>query len=97
MRKTHSEVLSFVQFYNFHPKFVHHFSDLTTPLTDLLRKSKLAIIVGWCPASKGAIETLRLRWISAPCRTITHVDIDVMFTVAREVSNVGLAAVLLHD
>jgi hypothetical protein len=36
---THKEVRSFVQFCNFYARFIHHFSDLTAPLTDLLRKS----------------------------------------------------------
>jgi hypothetical protein len=35
--KTQKEVRSFVQFCNFYARFVHHFSDLTAPLTDLLR------------------------------------------------------------
>jgi hypothetical protein len=33
------EVRSFVQFCNLYAKFIHHFSYLTAPLTDLLRKS----------------------------------------------------------
>jgi hypothetical protein len=37
---TQKEVRSFVQFCNFHAIFIHHFSDLTAPLTDLLRKSQ---------------------------------------------------------
>jgi hypothetical protein len=36
---TQKEVCSFVQFWNFNTMFIHHFSDLTAPLTDLLRKS----------------------------------------------------------
>jgi hypothetical protein len=35
---TQKEARSFVQFCNFYTKFIHHFSDLTTPLTDVLRK-----------------------------------------------------------
>jgi hypothetical protein len=37
--KTQKEVLSFVKFFNFYARFIHHFSDLAAPLTDLLRKS----------------------------------------------------------
>jgi hypothetical protein len=40
MPKTQKEVHSFVQFCNFYARFIHHFSDLTAPLTDLLRKSQ---------------------------------------------------------
>jgi hypothetical protein len=35
------EVRSFLQFCNFYARFIHHFSDLTATLTDLLRKSQL--------------------------------------------------------
>jgi hypothetical protein len=38
MPKTQKEVCSFVQFCNFYARFIHHFSDLTAPLTDVLRK-----------------------------------------------------------
>jgi hypothetical protein len=37
---TQKEVRSFVHFCNFYARFIHHFSDLTAPLTDLLRKSQ---------------------------------------------------------
>jgi hypothetical protein len=37
---TQKEVRNFVQFCNFYARFIHHFSDLTAPLTDLLRKSQ---------------------------------------------------------
>jgi hypothetical protein len=36
---TQKEVRSFVQYCNFYAKFIHHSSDLTAPLTDLLRKA----------------------------------------------------------
>jgi hypothetical protein len=36
---TQKKFRSFVQFRNFYAKFTHHFSDLTAPLTELLRKS----------------------------------------------------------
>jgi hypothetical protein len=40
MPATQKEVRSFVQFRNFYARLIHHFSDLTAPLTDLLRKSQ---------------------------------------------------------
>jgi hypothetical protein len=36
---TTQEVSNFVQFCNFYSRFIHHFSDVTVPPTDLLRKS----------------------------------------------------------
>jgi hypothetical protein len=40
MPKTQKEVRSFEQFCNLYARFIHHFSDLTAPLTDFLRKSQ---------------------------------------------------------
>jgi hypothetical protein len=37
---TQKEVRSFVHLRKFYAKFIHNFSDLTAPLTDLLRKSQ---------------------------------------------------------
>jgi hypothetical protein len=47
---TQKEVLSFVQFCNFYARFIHHFSDLTAPLTDLLPQPRYPTEV---PATKG--------------------------------------------
>jgi hypothetical protein len=38
MPTTQKEVRIFAQFCNFYARFIHHFSDLTAPLTNLLRK-----------------------------------------------------------
>jgi hypothetical protein len=63
---TTQEVRSFVQSCNFYARFIHHFSDLTAPLTDLLRKSHPQKVT-LTPACLEALETLKLRLISAPC------------------------------
>jgi hypothetical protein len=63
---TQKEVRSFVQFCNFHTRFIHHFNDLTASYTDLMRKSqpqKVTLTL----ACLEAFETLKLRLISAPC------------------------------
>jgi hypothetical protein len=70
--KTQKEVRSFVQFCNFYARFIHHFSDLTAPLTDLLRKSKPQKVT-LTPACLEALETLKLRLISAPCMILPEV------------------------
>jgi hypothetical protein len=57
---TQRDVRSFVQFCNFYAKFLHHFSDLTAPLTDLLRKSLLQKVT-LKHACLAAFETLKLR------------------------------------
>jgi hypothetical protein len=78
---TQKEVRSFVQLCNFYARFTHHFSDLTAPLTDLLRKSQPQKAT-LTPACLEAFETLKLRLISAPCLILPEVGSGAIFTVA---------------
>jgi hypothetical protein len=55
---TQEEDRSFVKFCNFYARFIHHFSDLTAPLTDLQRKSQPHKVT-LTPAYLKAFETLR--------------------------------------
>jgi hypothetical protein len=84
---THKEVRSFVQFCNFYAISIHHFSDLTAPLTDLLRKP-LPHKVTLTPAYLEALEHVKLRLISAPCVILPEVGSDATFTVATNASTV---------
>jgi hypothetical protein len=49
------------------------------------------------PACLQAFETFKLRFISAPCLTLPEVNSDATFTVARDASTMGIAAILLQD
>jgi hypothetical protein len=93
---THKEVRNFVQFCNFYAKFIHHSSDPTAPLTDLLLKSK-AHKDTLAHACLGAFHTLKLRLTSAPCLILKEVNSDAMFTVATNASTMGIATVVLQD
>jgi hypothetical protein len=62
-------------------KFIHHFSDMSAPLTYLLRTSQLRKFV-MMPTCFEAFETLNLRLTSAPCMIISEVSSDATFTVA---------------
>jgi hypothetical protein len=96
VHKTQKEVRSFVHFCNFYARFIHHFSDLTASLTDLLRKSqpqKVTLTLAFLEA----FETLKIRLISAPCLILPAVGSDATFTVATDASTVGIAAVMLQD
>jgi hypothetical protein len=95
MPTTQKEVRSFVQFCSFHAK-LHHFSDLTAPSTDLLRKSQPQKVT-LTRACLEAFEALKLRLISAPCLILPEVTSDATFTVATYASTVGIATVLLQD
>jgi hypothetical protein len=93
---TQKKVRSFVQLCNLYARLIHHFSDLTAPLTDLLRKSHPQKVT-LTPACLEAFETLKLRLISAPCVILPEVGSDATFTVATDASTVGIAAVMLQD
>jgi hypothetical protein len=93
---TQKEVRSFVLFCNFYARFIHHFSDLTAPLMDLLRKSQPHQVT-LTPYCLEAFETLKLRLISALCVILPEVSSDATFTVATYASTVGIAATMLQD
>jgi hypothetical protein len=93
---THKEVRSFVQFCNFYARFIHHFSDLTAPLTDLLRKSQPPKVT-LTHACLEAFETLKLRFISALCLNLPEVSSDATLTVTTDASTMGVAAIMLQD
>jgi hypothetical protein len=93
---TQKEVRSFVQFCNLYAIFIHHFSDITAPLTDSLRKSHPHKVT-LTPACVEAFETLKLRLISAPCLIFPEVSSNATFTAATDASTVGIAAVMLQD
>jgi hypothetical protein len=93
---TQKEVRNFEQFCNFYAKSIHHFSALTAPLTDLLRKSQ-AQKVTLTHVSLETSETLKLRLISLTCLIISEVSSDATFTVATYASTVGIAIVMLQD
>jgi hypothetical protein len=86
MPTTQKEVRSFVQLCNFYARYIYHYSDLTAPLTDLLRKSQPQKFT-LTPACLEAFETLKLRLIFAPCLLILpEVSSDATFTVATDAS-----------
>jgi hypothetical protein len=96
MRTTQTEVRSFVQFCNLYAEFIHHFSDFTAPLMDLLRKSlpQKATLTRGCFE---AFKNVKLWLISAPCLILPEISSDATFTVATNASTVGIAAFLLQD
>jgi hypothetical protein len=93
---TQKEVRNFLQFCNFYAKFVHYFSDLTAPLTDLLRKFQphKATLTHACLE---AFETLMLRLISAPYLMFPEVNLDAMLTVLfTDASTMGIATIIVQ-
>jgi hypothetical protein len=60
--ETQKQVKSFVAFFSFYRKFIHHFADCSAPLTDLCRKSLPGRVVH-SDTTRAAFETLKARMI----------------------------------
>jgi hypothetical protein len=77
-------------------KFIHQFSNVTAPLTDLLRKSHSQKITQML-ARLEAFEILKLQLISAPCVILLEVRSDATLTVATYASFVDTTTLMLQD
>ena len=97
MPTTPKQVKSFVAFCSFYRKFVHHFSDIATPLIDMYsgERRKTGVVV-WTDDAKVAFETLKARLTSAPVLLIPVCGPESEFVVATDASDVGLGACLLQ-
>ena len=93
---TQKELKSFVQFCSYYGRFIHHFSDCSTLLTDMLMQNMPLKLV-WSDLTRCAFETLVVRLTSAPVLALPDTRTGAMFTVATDASNVGIAGVLLQD
>ena len=89
------EVKSFTAFVSFYRKFIHHFADLSAPLTDMCRKGMPKDVV-WTDEAVAAFEGLKARMIGAPVLQLPDVGPHATFVVATDASDVGLGGVLLQ-
>jgi hypothetical protein len=94
--ETQKQIKSFVQFYSYYGKFIHHFSDCAAPLTYTCRKNLSGNVVH-TDATKADFETLKSRMISAPVLSIPKMGHEAEFVVANDASKVGIASVLLQE
>ena len=90
------KIKSFVQFYSYYGKFIHHFSDCAAPLTTMCRKNLPGNVVH-IETTKAAFETLKSRIISVPVLLIPRMCHEAEFVVAIDASKVGIDGVLLHE
>ncbi|XP_078534017.1 uncharacterized protein LOC144820318 [Lissotriton helveticus] len=87
--KTVKEVQSFLDFGNFHRRFIDHFSDLITPTTRLLKKG---VVFDWINAAEKVFHTLKNRFTSAPI--IRHADDTQPYYVKADASQYAVGGVL---
>ncbi len=77
-------------FSNFYKRFIHDYSIITSPLTNLLKNKPKSL--SWTPAATEAFETLKEAFTSAPL--LIHPDPGKPFLVEVDTSTSGVGAVL---
>lgn len=89
---TVKELRSFLGLANFYRRFIHHFSHITAPMTELLRKNVPYV---WGPAQQQAFITIKEKLTTAPLLIIPNPLLP--FTVNTDASDFALGAVLMQD
>ncbi len=88
-----TEIMSFLGLAGQYRKFIHHYSELTTPLTNLLSKDK-PNKPKWTDVEQKAFDRVKYEVTNAPVLRLP--DPDKPFVLETDASDVGLGAVLLQ-
>ncbi len=84
------ELQRFLGFSNFYRRFIHSYSSITAPLTNLLKGKPKSL--SWTPEATLAMKTLQQAFTSAPL--LVHPDPQKPFIVEVDASTSGVGAVL---
>ncbi|KAL0147889.1 hypothetical protein M9458_056810 [Cirrhinus mrigala] len=87
------ELQRFLGFSNFYRRFIHNYSAIISPLTDLLKGRPKSL--SWTPEANLAMRTLRQAFTSAPL--LVHPDPEKPFVVEVDASTSGVGAVLTQQ
>ncbi len=87
---TIKELQRFLGFSNFYRRFIHNYSSITSPLTNLLKDKPKSL--SWSPAATEAFEALKKAFTCAPL--LIHPDANWYFNVEVDASITGVGAVL---
>ncbi len=87
---TIKELQRFLGFSNFYRRFIHNYSSITAPLTNLLKSKPKSLF--WTPEATSAMKTLQNAFMSAPL--LVHPDPQKPFIVEVDASTSDVGAVL---
>ncbi|KAL0148188.1 hypothetical protein M9458_056509 [Cirrhinus mrigala] len=87
---TIKELQKFLGFSNFYRRFINSYSNITAPLTTLLRGKPKTLL--WTPEAAAAFQSLKSAFTQAPL--LTHPDPDLPFVLEVDASTTGVGAVL---
>ena len=91
---TKRQIRSFLGLVGFYRKFVPHFSEIATPLTDATR-DRAPVQVRWNDACERAFVELKRILCAQPACTLP--DFNRVFVLRTDASSTGLGAILLQD
>ena len=91
---TKRKVRSLIGYLNFYRRFIPHFSEIASPLTDLTAKSAPNKVI-WTDQHQQAFDTLKKVIITYP--VLRNPDFDKMFILQTDSSDRGIGAVLLQE
>ncbi|MCX6042642.1 MAG: RNase H-like domain-containing protein, partial [Caldilinea sp.] len=89
---TEKQLQGFLGAAGFYRRFIHRFSHITTPLTDLLKKGTS---FAWGPSQQSAFDELKRRLTSAPVLAIASPDFP--FVLQTDASDFAIGGVLMQD
>lgn len=83
------DVRAFLGFIGFYRKFIHNFSEIAKPLTDLTKKNTKFV---WSSQCSSAFQILKQKLISPPI--LAYPNYNYEFILTTDASNVGISAIL---
>ena len=90
--KSADDIRSFLGLTGYYRKFVHRFSHIATPLSNLMRNN---IPFKWTPVEQKAFETLKTALITGPILIVP--DQNLPFVVTTDASGYAVGATLSQD
>lgn len=88
--KTVKDIRRLLGLANFYQKFIKNFSDITAPISDLLKKDKNKF--SWTPEAQQSLELLKEALISPPI--LANPDFKTEFCIESDASDLAVGAVL---